>query len=354
MVWVTHTELRAYYSHPLPVDFRHAVLTLSQSATAVFPAQLAELDVYAGRLFAEAAQLLLKKAGINAEEITAIGSHGQTLYHQPQGKFPYTWQIGDPNIIAWQTGITTVADFRRKDLAAGGQGAPLVPAFHQATLHNPFENRLVLNIGGIANLTVLPAAPDSTVIGFDTGPGNALLDAWSQQQRGEPFDRNGEWANSYAPDAKLLEKLLTDPYFQKSPPKSTGRDYFNLAWLQKYAIADLPPGVVQATLLNLTLETISRAVEKFKPQRLLVCGGGVHNAALFAGLTQRLSPCPVQSTAVYGLDPDWLEALCFAWLAKRTLDGQPGNLPTVTGAQQSVVLGGIYSGRYRPPENDLA
>jgi anhydro-N-acetylmuramic acid kinase len=226
-------------------------------------------------------------------------------------------------------------------MAAGGQGAPLAPAFHQAVFYHAQEHRIVLNIGGIANITVLPT--DNTVIGFDTGPGNALLDAFIQQQQGVKMDVQGAWAQRGQVQVELLKRLLGDPYFSLPAPKSTGRDYFNLDWLQSHLTEQsFRPEAIQATLCQLTIDTIVQAVEPYHPQRLLVCGGGVHNPVLMNGLTQKLPYCQVESTLAHGIDPDWVEAMCFAWLAKQRLEGQPGNLPTVTGARQAVVLGGIY------------
>jgi anhydro-N-acetylmuramic acid kinase len=334
--------LYAAHNHPLEPPFRQAVLDLSQAEGSVDPRHLAELDVQAGRLFAEAALALLQKTAIPPQRISAIGCHGQTLYHRPDGKIPYTWQIGDPNTIAWRTGITTVADFRRKDIAAGGQGAPLVPTFHAAILRDPAENRLILNLGGIANLTVLPADPAQPVRGFDTGPANCLLDAWATRHLGQPLDRDGAWAAGGQVDPGLLGRLLADPYFRRPPPKSTGRDYFNLDWLAASLVPQLSPATVQATLLELTAASVAQAARaELAAGRLLVCGGGVHNRALMARLAAHL-PCPVESTATHGLNPDWVEAMCFAWLARQTLAGLPGNLPEVTGAQQALVLGGVY------------
>jgi len=332
----------ATHRHPWPGALQEALLHLSQhprKPTTLH--EIASLDVQVGELFAQATLALLATTHVLPRQIRAIGSPGQTIDHAPTGQPPYTWQLGDPNLIAHQTQIPTVADFRRRDVAAGGQGAPLTPAFHQAWWRSPLENRVVLNIGGIANLTVLPAQADLPVIGFDTGPGNALLDAYSLQQQHLPFDAGGRWAARGQVQPSLLEAFLADPYFARPAPKSTGRDYFNLAWLTQHP-SPFPSADVQATLAQLTIDTIVQAVSSYAPQRLLVCGGGSHNQLLISGISQKLPNCSVESTLAYGIDPDWVEAVSFAWLAKQRLAEQPGNLPSVTGARQAVVLGSIY------------
>lgn len=342
-----HPRLLARHSHPWPAPLRTEILALSQSAAPVVPARLAQLDVACGEIFAAAILALLQQSGIQAAQVRAVGSHGQTLYHAPEGEFPYTWQIGNPNVIAERTGIATVADFRRRDVAAGGQGAPLVPAFHHAVFASPTENRVVLNLGGIANVTLLPAGLEHPVTGFDCGPANALLDAWAQRHLQQPFDAGGTWAASGNSHPALLERLLQDPYFAKPPPKTTGRDYFNLDWLEPHLTdAAYAPVDIQATLSALTVTTVSRALGNFAPQALLVCGGGVHNTRLLNGLRKALPRCRVDSTVAWGLDPDWVEALCFAWLAKQRLARRPGNLPGVTGAAGPRILGGIYAPAY--------
>lgn len=337
-------RLVSTFSYPLPNNFREAVLKLSQSPSPVSPQTLAQLDVRAGYLFSEAANMLLKRAVFDAAEITAIGSHGQTLYHDPASTWPYTVQIGDPNVIAQQTGITTVADFRRRDIAVGGQGAPLAPAFHNALFRHASENRAVLNIGGIANITLLPADSNAEVIGFDTGPGNGLMDAWIQRHLDQKMDVDGTWAASGQVNQNLLYALLSDPYFQQAAPKSTGRDYFNLTWLEQHGIKQTSPPDIQATLLALTVASVKQALDNM-PQtihRLMVCGGGASNSGLMHALAKTVQPIMVESTEAYGCPPDWVEAVCFAWLAKRRLENLPSNLPSVTGAKQAVVLGGVY------------
>jgi anhydro-N-acetylmuramic acid kinase len=308
---------------------------------------LGHLDTEVGEAFATVALDTLRDAGVAATQVTAIGSHGQTVRHQPQGEHPFTWQIGNPHLIAERTGITTVADFRRRDIAAGGEGAPLMPAFHQAVLACSGENRAVVNIGGIANLTWLPhAAP---VIGFDTGPGNCLMDGWASRHLGAAYDRNGEWAANGRVHAGLLARLLAEPFLAAEPPKSTGRELFNLPWLERHLDAlhaAVKPEDIQATLCELTARSIAEACRRLgEAQRLLLCGGGSHNLELRRRLQAQLPGTPVDTTASLGLDPDHVEATGFAWLAFRTLAGLPGNLPAVTGAQRSVILGAIHPGR---------
>jgi anhydro-N-acetylmuramic acid kinase len=307
--------------------------------------RLGELDRQVAIAFAGAVEDLLAQTGIETHRISAIGSHGQTVRHRPTAEFPFTLQIGDPNTLAEMTGITTVADFRRRDMAAGGEGAPLVPAFHQAVLQTTGQARVVLNLGGIANITCLPPDKATPIKGYDTGPANTLLDAWISRHHDQAYDRNGDWARSGRLIGTLLRDLRADPYFSLSPPKSTGTEYFNLTWLesrltaQAYKAAD-----VQHTLAELTAVTVADAIstEGLADGEILVCGGGVHNLFLMQRLQQLLPAGRVCSTAVYGLDPDWVEAMAFAWLAQRTLNGLSGNLPSVTGARRAVTLGAIY------------
>lgn len=335
-------QLHATQCYAWPPDLRQHLLELTQQTKERSQLHaIACLDAQVGQCFAEAALSLLSKVHLSPQHIRAIGSAGQTIYHCPQGNPAYTWQIGDPNIIAQLTGIPTVADFRRRDMAAGGQGAPLAPAFHRAFWQVTSENRIVVNIGGIANITVLPADQNKPVIGFDTGPGNALLDAYAQQQQQAPMDTAGQWAASGEVQQPLLAALLTDPYFAQPAPKSTGRDYFNLAWLSRHTLPPRPQDV-QATLCQLTIDSIVQATLPYKPQHMLVCGGGAHNPILMAGLKRQLPDCLVEPTSAGGLDPDWVEAVSFAWLAKQRLAQQPNNLPLVTGAKRAVVLGSVY------------
>ena len=308
-------------------------------------ADLDALDREVGEHFAAAANELLEIAHVPAEQVTAIGSHGQTIRHEPDAPDPYSLQIGSAAVISELTGIATVSDFRSADIAAGGQGAPLVPAFHAAVFRRTDENRVIVNIGGIANITVLPADMSAPVTGFDTGPGNTLMDIWIHRHQGESFDLNGEWAGSGRHDVRLLAAMLLDPYFRSPPPKSTGREHFNQAWLSSYLQGTTrETNDVQATLCELTAVSIADAIEQYAPatQRVLVCGGGAHNTYLMQRLAASLPDMGVTSTGTAGLDPDWVEAAAFAWLAKQHLAGKPGNIPEVTGASKPVVLGKLH------------
>jgi len=309
--------------------------------------ELGELDGLVGELFAAAALGLLAAEGLESADIRALGSHGQTLRHRPRASRPFTLQIGDPNIIAARTGIPVVADFRRRDMALGGQGAPLVPAFHAAVFADPAECRAVLNLGGIANLTVL--APGQPVTGFDTGPANGLMDAWSRRHLGRPFDEDGAWAAAGRVCAPLLEVLLTHPFLALAPPKSTGPEDFSPAWLDAAVacVESLPAGDVQATLCEFTAVTVANALAAISPERLIVCGGGVHNRQLLSRLAARLPGARIESSAAHAIDPDQVEAGAFAWLAARTLAGLAGNVPTVTGAARPAVLGAVWPGEPR-------
>ena len=305
----------------------------------------ADLNRATGECFRDAALALLKEAGIDAATVTAIGSHGQTLRHQPNAKTPFSLQIGDPQLIANGTNIRTVADFRSADIVAGGQGAPLAPVFHEWLFRAPDKIRCVLNIGGVANLTVLADQVDT--IGFDTGPGNSLMDAWIRKHRNEAFDRDGRWAGEGSVNTELLERFLSEPYFAYAPPKSTGFEQFNLGWIEAHDTRLIEPDDVQATLCALSAITIADAVTDFAPDTadLLICGGGAHNPTLLHEIEVRLPGVSVAPTSAAGLDPDWVEAVAFAWLAMRHLQGLPGNLPSVTGASDAVVLGALHEPR---------
>ncbi|QKT04089.1 anhydro-N-acetylmuramic acid kinase [Ectothiorhodospiraceae bacterium 2226] len=307
-------------------------------------ARCAAADVALAERFAEACLGLLAAANVAAASVRAIGSHGQTLRHCPQER--YTLQIGDPNVLCHRTGIPVVADLRRRDVAAGGQGAPLVPAFHAALWRATGRARTVVNIGGMANVTLLPADPDAAVLGFDTGPGNVLLDAWAQRSWQQPYDPHGRYAAGGQVQTPLLDALLAHPYFAAPPPKSTGRETFDEAWLTEVLDGReaLAPEDVQATITELTARTIARAIETHAPetQEVFVCGGGAANDTLMGSLARQLAPRSVASTATVGLHPQWVEAVAFAWLARERLARRPGNLPSVTGAAQPVVLGGVY------------
>ncbi len=340
-------QILATHSEAYPEATANDIQALVRSPGTINIDDLGELDTEVGELFAVATKRLLEQAGTEASAVRAIGSHGQTVRHHPDGNSPFSLQIGDPNIIACRTGITTVADFRRRDIALGGQGAPLVPAFHAATFRDPAELRVVLNIGGIANITVLPG--DGQVFGFDTGPGNCLMDIWIERKQEKAYDADGEWAASGTAESDLVAQMLGDRYFRRIPPKSTGREHFNYRWLEtalNEASTRPEPVDVQASLLELSARSIAEAIERHASdcKRVLACGGGVHNTALMARLAALLPACDIQTTAAYGIDPDWVEAVAFAWLARRTIHSLPGNLPAVTGARRPCILGGVFIG----------
>jgi len=302
---------------------------------------LDELDRAVAQNFAAATIELLSLTNTRSDEIIAIGSHGQTIRHRPHADPPFSLQLGSGQIIAELTGIRTVSDFRRADIEAGGEGAPLAPAFHNAVLRNNNENRCVINIGGIANITVLPADTAEPASGYDIGPGNSLMDGWIQRHRSMPYDNEGEWARSGQIDRTLLARFKADDYFLQPPPKSTGFEYFNQDWLKQYRVDLLPAEDVQATLSALTADTIEEAIrtDDIDIDHVLICGGGAHNTYCLELLKKRLGNIPVESTERCGIHPDWVEAMAFAWLAQRHIEGEPGNLPSVTGAREAVVLG---------------
>ena len=334
--------LQASLYYDLKPEIRQIILALRQPGFNEIH-RLGELDVMLGNEFANAVNLLLQQEKISKNAIRAIGSHGQTIRHQPQHQYPFTLQVGDPNIIAAKTGITTVADFRRRDIAHGGQGAPLVPAFHQSLFLNREINRAIVNIGGIANVTLLFKDFSQPVLGFDTGPGNTLLNAWTEEHLQKSHDRDGSWAAQGTVDKALLTNLLNDPYFQLPAPKSTGQEYFNLIWLKKFLKNNINPADVQATLVELTARSIVDAISNYFPNgEILICGGGFHNQFLISRIRALATHYSVDSTAKYGVDPDWMEAIAFAWLAKQTIEGKPGNLKEVTGAHCEAVLGGVF------------
>ncbi len=331
------------HTHDWEADTRAALIALGQGHEPASLDTLGQLDAQVGIAFAAAANRLLASAGVDARQVRAIGSHGQTIRHRPLAAPGFTWQIGDANRIAELTGITTVADFRRRDVAAGGHGAPLMPAFHLAMLGSTGEDRAVLNLGGIANLSLL--ARDGSLRGFDTGPANALLDGWCQRHLGTAFDAGGAFAASGRVDATLLARLLDDAWFALPPPKSTGREQFHLDWVDARIDGEPPaPADVQATLAELTAATVADALLAHLPavKRLLVCGGGARNPHLLRRIGARLPGVEVVSSAAFGLDPDYMEAMGFAWLARETLAGRPGNLPSVSGARGPRILGAIH------------
>lgn len=328
-----------------PDELRDKLLRASRTPANCTIDQIGHLDQWVGECFRDATRALLTKADIDPATVAAIGSHGQTLRHQPRAARPFTMQIGDANIIVAGTGITTVADFRRRDIAVGGEGAPLTPAFHQWLFCSNEKVRAVLNIGGIANVTMVSSP---TVIGFDTGPGNTLLDGWTRGNLDQPYDDAGNWARSGTVSEPLLIEMMSDPYFALPPPKSTGFEYFNGAWVRSRIAAaskaTLPAADIQATLSELSARTIATSILQHSPdiEEVLVCGGGVHNTDLMQRLRSYLSGTQVTSTDAFGLHPDWVEAAAFAWLAKRCLEGKPGNLPVATGAERAEILGAVY------------
>jgi len=327
---------------PFEPDLKRRIAALIDQADRVALDEVGQIDTELGRAFAQAALALMQSARIGADRVTAIGSHGQTLRHRPDLGVPFTWQIGDPNTLAEMTGVSVVADFRRRDVAAGGQGAPLLPVFHDQVFRSDDEDRVIANLGGIANITILTR--DSSVTGFDTGPANRLLDAWIARHLGRDFDAGGAWAASGQVDATLLRELLDEPYLRLAPPKSTGRELFNLSWLQnKLGLFSRPPRDVQATLQQFTACALAAAVRQYAPgAALYVCGGGAHNLGLLNAIAGLIAPNPVASTAVLGLDPDYVEAVAFAWFAKRTLEGLTSSAGSVTGAKGARILGGVY------------
>ena len=338
-------KLEHYAEFPYPAALRRRLEAVVLGETARL-SELGSLHVEVALAFAGAAQALLARAGLDARAVIAIGSHGQTLLHRPGNSPPFSLQIGDPSAIAWRTGITTVADFRAMDLAAGGQGAPLVPAFHRFAFGSDVEARAVLNIGGIANLSLLRT--DGAVQGFDTGPGNTLMDGWAKRHLDKPCDEDGAWARSGRLLPAVLGRALEHPYFSQPPPKSTGRDVFSVGWVAELmrasAAADAQPEDVQCTLTELTALSVARALRGSMPEctQLAVCGGGIRNRFLMERLTLHLDPLQPKSTDVWGLPPESIEACAFAWLAAARVSGVAGNVPGVTGARQPVCLGGLY------------
>jgi anhydro-N-acetylmuramic acid kinase len=334
------------HSHPIDTTLKQDIYHLCHTDNANLD-RVGACDRQLGELFAAATLVLLKQAGLQTCAVRAIGSHGQTIRHRPNQAHggPFTWQIGDPNVIAVGTGIDTVADFRRMDMAAGGQAAPLAPIFHQALFGSGEVNRTLCNIGGISNVTWLPA--DGDICGFDLGPGNALMDAWVLRHRDLPFDADGQWASSGQINEDLLRLCMAHPFLAQTGPKSTGREEFNMAWLEpliaQSASQDSPVNI-QATLLEFTAQSICQGLgQQFLGQEFFVCGGGAHNKALMQRLGELVAPATIATTQSLGIAPDWVEACGFAWLAHQRLQRQPGNHPQVTGAQSLQILGGVYA-----------
>ena len=341
-------RLVASHYVPYPDHLRTELLALHVAG----PSELHRAALASNRLallYADAVSALLENAGLKAQAIAAIGCHGQTIRHRPEAG--YTLQLNNAALLAERTGIRVVADFRSRDIAAGGQGAPLVPAFHAACFRDATRHRVILNLGGIANITSLPphsaesaANAAAAVIGFDTGPANMLLDAWAATHLGKPYDADGAFAASGQVIPGLLERCLGDPYFAAPPPKSTGRDHFNLDWLHAMGTAAHRPQDVQATLAELSARSIAQAIARWCPeaQEVHACGGGTHNAQLMKRIAGMLGEIPLAATGALGIPADWVEAMAFAWLAREALCARPGNLPAVTGASGPRVLGAIY------------
>ena len=335
MAFGEKTQFIASQFTPMPADLRQDLLQLISQGNSTLQ-RLGELDQRLALLYANTVNHFLTSHQLQPQQIRAIGCHGQTVWHAPQGNFPFTMQLGDMNLLATRTGIDVVGDFRRKDMAFGGQGAPLVPAFHQAWFYDENWATVVLNIGGISNISVL--FPHQPIIGYDTGTGNALMDGWIERHLGKSYDADGQWAGS----GNVRAELLTE---------STGRELFNLVWLEKTLekttalLGEIPPQDVQATLLEFTAQSIALALNQLEtplPRRLLVCGGGAKNSLLMARLQSLLPQWQCRPTNDEGLDADYVEAAAFAWLAYRRIHNQPSNLPSVTGAKSAVSLGAIF------------
>ncbi|MDA7742509.1 anhydro-N-acetylmuramic acid kinase [Francisellaceae bacterium] len=332
------------YSAPYPENIKTKVRALNENNGLITLQEFGSLDVALGNYYAETVISLLNKSKFKPKDICAIGSHGQTIFHSPKTENPFSMQIGSGSVIAAKTDIACINDFRSMDVALGGQGAPLAPAFHQALLASPDENRMILNLGGIANITLLPNDGEN-IIGYDTGPANTLMDIWIQKHLNQKYDENGQWAASGNIQPALLEHMISDPYFRKEYPKSTGTEYFNLSWLES-SLASCKeiykPEDVQATLCELTAQSIAAEILKHDTQNIYLCGGGANNKHLIARLENHLPNIVIQITSALGIDPQWVEASCFAWLAHQYVHKLPGNIPSVTGATKPAVLGCLY------------
>ena len=332
------------YTCEFPSDLKKDIIQLLASFQ-VHLKKLGEIDVRLGICYAEAVNALLRETKVKPKDVLAIGCHGQTVYHNPRGEFPFTMQIGDGNRVNALTGIKTICDFRRMDVAFGGDGAPLAPAFHNGYLYSETESRVILNLGGIANITILNE-DESKVLGFDTGPANCLMDLWIQKIKNMKYDKNGLWAKSGNVNVKLLNELCSEEYFCLPPPKSTGKELFNLSWLEGKLIKfnNLKSEDIQATLCDFTAKTVSDSIMKYAPlcQAVYSCGGGSSNTYFQGRLSYFLKGIKVSTTDELGVPVQWVEAIAFAWLAKRRVEGKYGNIPSVTGAKAKVQLGAIY------------
>ncbi len=333
--------LVATHEHSFPGELHRDLQQLIDKPDVTTLDRVGQAHRELGLLYAEAVTSLLNKASMSADDIKAIGCHGQTVRHQPDTQPAFTMQLGDGATIANISNITTINDFRSADIALGGQGAPLAPAFHEWAFASPETASMVVNIGGIANVTLLQ--PENPLTGFDTGPGNTLMDAWCARHQGTDYDTNGDWARSGICNSELLQKFLADPYFSRQPPKSTGREFFNLDWLElQLADGNYPAPDVQATLAELTVASIATAGVTAQIKNIWLCGGGALNGYLVERLTQLLDGTSVQTTAALGIPPEWVEAVAFAWLARARLQGLPAGQPSVTGASHAALLGAVH------------
>jgi anhydro-N-acetylmuramic acid kinase len=338
-------EIVARHAGHYDPELRAELVLLGREATPVSLARYAALDRAVADAFADTVSALLERSGTERARVRAVGSHGQTIFHDA-ARAQNSLQLGDPSRIAVRTGLAVVADFRRVDVALGGQGAPLLPIFHHACFARPAEPRAVLNLGGIANLTLLPDASADRVRGFDCGPANCLMDEWIERHQGRAHDVDGAWAASGSIVDALLQACLRDPYFARPAPKSTGRGQFHLEWVaaQDPALEARDPADVQRTLCELTARSVAEALRREAPatRRLIVCGGGTRNDFLMRRVAAALPELAVERSTEHGIDPQDVEAAAFAWLACRRLRGESGNLPSVTGARRAAVLGGVF------------
>lgn len=335
-------EVISSYSQDFPLDLREDIFNLLVDYS-ISLEKLGEMDHRLGIIYSECVNILLKKSEVAADNVIAIGCHGQTIMHKPESKYPFSMQIGDGNIVAARTGISTVNDLRRMDIAFGGQGAPLTPAFHREFFYSKSEKRIVLNLGGIANISILN---DRNLIGFDTGPANCLLDLWIDRCKGEQFDKNGEWARTGKINKNLLDEFLKEEYFGLSSPKSTGRELFNEVWLDEKlsSFKDIPQEDIQASLTELTVCSIVGGIVEMaqETEGVYVCGGGAYNKFLMERLAFHLPSMNIRTTEMLGIPVQQVESVAFAWLAKQRIDEVPVNLSQVTGSRSNSVLGALY------------
>lgn len=331
-------ELIHSSEYPFDNGLKEEILNAINGSTTL--RTIGQIDTRLGKLYANAITAFMHHNNINKDSVMAIGLHGQTLWHEPTGEFPFSMQLGNANILTTQTGVSVVSDFRQKDIALGGQGAPFAPAFHQEIFSRLNRKVAVVNIGGIANITIL----GERLIGYDCGTGNVLMDLWISKKKNRVYDKNGEWASSGHADANLLKKMCSDPYFQKKPPKSTGREHFNEKWLENQLeeFRHLTNEDIQATLLEFTADPIAKEVRKYSVDLTIVCGGGAKNIALMKKLQANLADIEVSSSDKYGVSGDFMEAMAFAWLAYKQIHKESVDLKSVTGAKENSILGCIY------------